>query len=162
KEGLEDISFSRPAATVPWGIPVPGDSAHVMYVWCDALTNYISALGFGLSDKTTFEKFWPADFHVIGKDILRFHTAIWPAMLLSAGLPLTKTVFVHGLLLSGGKKMSKTLGNVLDPRDFINDYGADPLRYYLARTSPLEDGDITADLFRDVCNADLANGLGNL
>ncbi|MCI0619640.1 methionine--tRNA ligase [Candidatus Wolfebacteria bacterium] len=162
-EGLQDISFSRPKKTIPWGIPVPGDPEQVIYVWCDALTNYISALGFGREDDHNFKHFWPANYHLIGKDILRFHAAIWPAMLLSAKLPLPTAVFVHGLILSGGKKMSKTLGNVLDPQKFIDEYGADALRYYLIReVSPLEDGDMTEEKFKEVYNANLANGLGNL
>jgi methionyl-tRNA synthetase len=162
-EGLQDVSFSRPKKSIPWGIPVPNDPEQVIYVWCDALTNYISALGFGRDDDHNFKKFWPADYHVIGKDILRFHTAIWPAMLLSAGIPLPHAVFVHAMILSGGKKMSKALGNVLDPHAFIDEYGVDALRYYLVReVSPFEDGDMTEEKFREVYNANLANGLGNL
>ncbi len=161
--GLEDISFSRPRKTVPHGIPVPNDPEQVIYVWCDALVNYISALGYGGSDTKNFEKFWPADVHVIGKDILRFHAAIWPAMLLSAGLPLPKNIFVHGLITSGGHKMSKSLGNVIDPYELIQEYGAEAVRYYLAREiSPFEDGDLTKESFKNAYNANLANGLGNL
>ena len=161
--GLEDVSFSRPKDKIPWGIPVPGDAKHVMYVWGEALTNYVSALGFGRRDDENFKRFWPADYHVMGKEISRFHVAIWPAMLLSAGLPLPKHVFVHGHILSGGKKMSKTLGNVLDPATFIEAYGADALRYFLVRhVNPVEDGDMTEQLFRDSYNAHLANGLGNV
>ena len=115
KQGLEDVSFSRPAKDVPWGIPVPGDSSQTMYVWADALTNYISALGYGTKDDSKFKKYWPADVHVIGKDILRFHAIIWPAMLMSAGIDLPKTLLVHGHIIFGGKKMSKSLGNVIDP-----------------------------------------------
>lgn len=161
--GLEDISFSRPMENVPHGIPVPGDSSQVIYVWCDALVNYISALGFGSDDDSKFKKFWPADFHVIGKDILRFHAAIWPGMLFSAGLPLPKAILVHGMITSGGKKMSKSLGNVIDPREILREFGTDALRYYLAReVSPFEDGDITKGSFKLAYNANLANGLGNL
>lgn len=161
--GLEDISFSRPIANVPHGIPVPGDPSQVIYVWCDALVNYISALGYGREDDKLFKKFWPADVHVIGKDILRFHAAIWPAMLLSAKLPLPKNIFVHGFITSGGHKMSKSIGNVIDPDELINEYGKDAVRYYLLRRiSPFEDGDLTREGFRVAYNADLANGLGNL
>jgi len=160
--GLEDISFSRPLATVPHGIPVPGDPSQVIYVWCDALVNYISALGYG-GDETLFNKFWPADVHVIGKDILRFHTAIWPAMLLSAKLPLPKKVLVHGLIISGGQKMSKSLGNVIVPDTLIDEYGAEAVRYYLSRkVSTFEDSDLTPENFKDAYNSGLANGLGNL
>jgi methionyl-tRNA synthetase len=161
--GLEDISFSRPKAVVPHGIPVPGDSDQVMYVWCDALVNYISALGYGREDDRLFKKFWPADYHVIGKDISRFHLAIWPGMLLAAGLPLPKKVLVHGFIISGGKKMSKTLGNVVDPKRLIKEYGTDALRYFLAREISLyEDSDMTIESFKDSYNGNLANGLGNL
>ncbi len=161
-QGLEDISFSRPATSVPHGIPVPGDKHQVMYVWCDALTSYLTAVGFG-RDEAMAGKWWPADVHVIGKDILRFHAAIWPAMLLSAGLPLPKRVLAHGHVLSSGHKMSKSLGNVLDPIELINEFGADTLRYYLLRKIPsFEDGVITKELVKDAYNGDLANGLGNL
>ena len=161
-EGLKDVSFSRPVKSVPWGIPVPGDDSHVMYVWCDALANYISALGFGQNGKG-FEEFWPADWQVLGKDIVRFHAVIWPAMLLSAGLPLPKKLLVHGLILSDGRKMSKSLGNALDPKIFIEKYGVDALRYYLAREiSPFDDGDMTEEKFIEAYNGNLANGLGNL
>jgi len=160
--GLEDISFSRPIKNVPHGIPVPGDPSQVIYVWCDALVNYISALGYGRNTEL-FEKFWPANVHVIGKDILRFHAAIWPAMLLSAGLPLQKSLLVHGLITSGGHKMSKTLGNVIDPYELIEEYGFEAVRYYLAReVSPFEDGDLTKERFKESYNANLANGIGNL
>jgi len=162
ERGLEDVSFSRPKSVVPHGIPVPGDPEQVIYVWCDALVNYISALGYG-GDEKLFKKFWPADMHIIGKDIIRFHAAIWPAMLLSAGLPLPKSIFVHGFILSGGKKMSKSLGNVIDPADLIAEYGAEALRYYFAREiSPFEDGEISTETFKTAYNANLANGLGNL
>ncbi len=161
-EGLQDVSFSRPRGPHSVGIPVPGDDAQVMYVWCDALSNYITALGYG-QDDTLYKEFWPADVHVIGKDILRFHAAIWPAMLMSAGVPLPKSILVHGFITSGGKKMSKTLGNVIDPEELLAEYGTDAVRYYLARyISPFEDGDLTREHFKDAYNADLANGLGNL
>lgn len=163
--GLEDVSFSRPRRR-GWpeglGVPVPGDDSHIMYVWCDALANYITALGFGRDD-SLFQKFWPADVHIIGKDILRFHALIWPAMLISAGLPLPKALFVHGFITSGGKKMSKTLGNIIDPEELIETYGADAVRYFLLRhISPFEDGDITHEGFKDAYTAHLTNGLGNL
>jgi methionyl-tRNA synthetase len=161
--GLEDVSFSRPKQNVPHGIPVPGDPEQVIYVWCDALVNYISALGFGSSDDSLFKKFWPVDVHVIGKDILRFHAALWPAMLLSVGLELPKSILVHGLITSGGVKMSKTLGNVISPHDLISEYGSEAVRYYLARhISTFEDGDLTMERFKESYNAHLANGLGNL
>ncbi len=160
--GLEDVSFSRPKSNVPHGIPVPGDPEQVIYVWCDALVNYISALGYG-GDEKLFKEFWPANAHVIGKDILRFHAAIWPAMLLSAGLPLPKNILVHGLITSGGKKMSKSLGNVINPLELIKEYGGEAVRYYLAKEiSPFEDGDMTVESFKASYNAGLANGLGNL
>ena len=163
KEGLEDISFSRPAKDIPWGVPVPGDASHMMYVWCDALANYITALGFGSPDISKFKEFWPADLHVIGKDILRFHAVIWPGMLLSAELELPKSVMVHGMINSAGHKMSKSLGNVIDPKKLISEYGKDAVRYYLAReVSTFEDSDMTMEKFKETYNANLANGLGNL
>ena len=163
KRGLEDISFSRPIKNVPHGIPVPNDPNQVIYVWSDALVSYISVLGYGQSDQSLFEKFWPASVHVIGKDILRFHAAIWPAILLSAGLPLPKSLLVHGFITSDGHKMSKSLGNVINPLEFISQYGKDAVRYYFARELSLfEDSDLTKEKFRKVYNANLANGLGNL
>ena len=164
-EGLQDVSFSRPHRS-EWpaglGIPVPGDDSQVMYVWCDALSNYITALGYGQADDALYQAFWPG-MHVIGKDILRFHAAIWPGMLLSAGVPLPQSILVHGFITSGGKKMSKSLGNVIDPEELLAEYGTDAVRYYLLRhVSPFEDGDITREAFKDAYNADLANGLGNL
>ena len=166
KEGLEDVSFSRPSKDLSWGIPVPGDSEHTMYVWCDALSNYITALGYGSTrnvDISKFNKWWPADIHVIGKDILRFHAAIWPGMLLAAGLELPKTIFIHGFITAGGEKMSKTVGNVVDPFEVVKKYGADALRYYLLREIPSSsDGDFTYEKFEERYNNDLANGLGNL
>jgi methionyl-tRNA synthetase len=134
-----------------------------MYVWCDALSNYISALGYGREDETLFNTFWPANVQVLGKDIVRFHALLWPALLLSAKLPLPKELLVHGFVTSGGKKMSKSLGNVLKPYDFIDGYSADALRYYLAReVTPTEDWDLTPEKFKEAYNANLANGLGNL
>jgi len=163
-EGLQDVSFSRPRK-MDWpqglGVPVPGDASQVMYVWCDALSNYITALGYGRDD-ALYREFWPG-MHVTGKDILRFHAAIWPAMLLSAGLPLPHTLLVHGFITSGGKKMSKTLGNVIDPEELLAEYGTEAVRYFLMRhISPFEDGDITRESFKTAYNADLANGLGNV
>lgn len=165
KEGLEDISFSRPRRD-GWpeglGVPVPGDDSQVMYVWCDALANYVTALGYGTNEEL-YQKFWPANVHVIGKDILRFHAAIWPAMLLSAGVPLPKSLLVHGFITSEGRKMSKSLGNVIDPEELLQEYGTDAVRYFLLRhVSPFEDGDLTRENFKEAYNADLANGLGNV
>ncbi len=162
-EGLEDISFSRLKKDLSWGVPVPNDPEHTMYVWCDALSNYISALGYGSENESKFRKYWPADIHIIGKDILRFHAAIWPGMLLAAGLKLPKTIFVHGFITVGGEKMSKTIGNVIDPFDVVGEYGADALRYYLLREIPSGgDSDFTLEKFEERYNADLAKGLGNL
>jgi methionyl-tRNA synthetase len=159
-EGLEDISISRSAEKISWGIPVPGDSTQVMYVWFEALMNYITVLGYPDSDY--FKKFWPADVQVIGKDILRFHAAIWPAMLLGLELPLPKILYVHGFITSDGKKMSKTLGNVVDPLDVIEKYGLDAFRYYIFRYGPSsEDVDFTWDKFENSYNNELANELGN-
>ena len=162
EEGLEDISFSRPARDISWGVPVPGDPEQTMYVWGDALANYVSALGYGQEKETLFKKFWPADLHIIGKDILRFHAAIWPGMLLSAGLPLPKKIMVHGFITVNGQKMSKTLGNVADPFVLAEKYGAEAVRYYLLRElSSFGDGDFTEEKFKESYNANLANGLGN-
>ncbi len=160
KEGLIDISVSR--GGVDWGVPLPNDPTHVVYVWFDALVNYISAIGYGWDDKR-FNEWWPADVHVIGKDIIRFHCIIWPAMLMSAGLPLPKTVLVHGFITSGGEKMSKSLGNVVRPMEVVDQYGADSLRYYLLRQGPFShDIDFTWENFISRYNGDLANGVGNL
>ncbi len=162
EEGLEDVSFSRPAKDISWGIPVPHDSSQTMYVWADALSNYISALGYGSANEKKFEKYWPADIHVIGKDILRFHALIWPGMLISAGLDLPKNLLVHGFVIFGRQKMSKSLGNVINPFDLIDYYGTDAVRYYLTREILVtEDGDLTEEKFKEAYNANLANGLGN-
>jgi methionyl-tRNA synthetase len=162
-DGIQDVSFSRPEGSIPWGIPVPDDTAQVMYVWCDALSNYISALGYGREDAEKFTKFWPADVHVIGKDILRFHALLWPAMLLCAGLPLPKEILVHGFITSEGKKMSKSIGNVVNPKEYVENYGSEALRAFFARDiSPFEDSDFTEAKFLESYNAHLANGLGNL
>jgi len=160
-QGLEDVSFSRPKEKLSWGIEVPGDSSQVIYVWADALSNYISAIGYG-RDEEEFERWWPADVHVLGKGVLRFHAAIWPAMLLSAGLTLPKKLFVHGYITIDGQKISKSIGNVIRPEDVVEKYGTDAVRYYLLReVSPFEDGDFSYDRFKTRYNADLANGLGN-
>lgn len=161
ERGLEDISISRDTKQLTWGVPVPADDNQVMYVWFDALTNYISALGY--PDGEAFKKYWPADMHVIGKDILRHHAAIWPAMLLSAGLPLPRQLYVHGFISHDGHKMSKSLGNVVAPTDVIAKYGVDALRYYLLREIPADaDGDFSWTRMEAAYNADLANDLGNL
>ncbi len=166
---IGDISFSRPSKDISWGVPVPGDATQTMYVWCDALSNYITALGYGqdevssLSGENLFEKFWPADVHVVGKDIMKFHTIFWPAMLLSAGIPLPKTVFVHGFINVKGEKMSKSRGNVIDPVPLLEKYGAEAVRFYLAHEVPLfNDGDFTFEHFDEVYEGILVNGLGNL
>jgi methionyl-tRNA synthetase len=162
KSGLEDISLSRPKNYLSWGIPVPNDPDQVIYVWYDALSNYITAIEYA-EESEKFKKFWPADLHVIGKDILRFHAAIWPGMLLSAGLPLPKSIFVHGFITVEGEKMSKTLGNIIDPAELSQKYGSDAVRYYLLREiSTYEDGDYSKKKFEERYNADLANGIGNL
>ncbi len=160
---LEDISISRTNERAKnWGVPVPGDNTQRMYVWFDALNIYQSGVGFGLHEKI-YKKWWPADVHVIGKGIIRFHAVYWPAFLLSAGLQLPKTIFVHGYITSGGQKMSKTLGNVIDPFPLIEKYGTDAVRYFLLREIlPAEDGDFTEKKFIERYNADLAGGLGNL
>jgi len=160
KTGLDDISFSRPKAKIPWGVEVPGDSEQVMYVWVEALLNYLTVTGY---PQPGFENWWPADVQVLGKDILRFHAGIWPAMLLAAKLPLPKVLYVHGFINVKGKKMSKTLGNVVDPVEIAGRYGADAFRYYLLAEIPSgEDGDFTWERFNAVYEADLANDLGNL
>jgi methionyl-tRNA synthetase len=162
KDGLKDVSFSRPKNVLDWGIPVPNDENQTMYVWCDALANYISALEYA-KDSEKFQKYWPADIHLIGKDILRFHAAIWPGMLISAGLPLPKKILVHGFITSEGQKMSKSLGNVIDPFEVIDSYGVDALRYYLLKEIPSGgDGDFSYKRFEETYQADLANGIGNL
>ncbi len=160
REGLEDVSFSRPRKDLEWGIPVPGDSEHTMYVWADALTNYISTIGYGRNDD--YKNWWPAEAQVIGKDILRFHAAIWPGMLLSAGLELPKQILVHGFITVDGQKISKTLGNVINPFELVRKYGVDAVRYYLLKEIPShEDGDFSFSKLEQVYNGELANGLGN-
>ncbi len=159
--GLDDISISRDKKQLTWGVPVPGDPDQVMYVWFDALGFYISALDYPDGDK--FKKFWPANVQIVGKDILRHHAAIWPAMLLSAGLPPEQSLYAHGFITSGGHKMSKSLGNVVGPHDVIAKYGVDALRYYLLAKIPSDaDGDFTWERMDLSYNVDLANDLGNL
>ncbi len=161
EKGLKDLSVSR--TSFSWGIPVPKNKDHVIYVWLDALTNYISALNFPDVKDENFKKFWPADIHIIGKDILRFHAIFWPAFLLAAKLPLPKKVFGHGWILSDDKKMSKSLGNILDPIEIINNYGIDQLRYYLVKEVSLgNDGSISMENLQNCINNDLANNYGNL
>ncbi|SMF68804.1 methionyl-tRNA synthetase [Tistlia consotensis] len=161
RSGLRDLSVSR--TTFGWGIPVPNDAAHVMYVWLDALTNYITAVGYPDENAETFRKFWPADLHMVGKDILRFHAVYWPAFLMAAGLEPPRRVFAHGWLLNKGAKMSKSLGNVLRPADLVERYGLDPVRYYLLREVPFgQDGYVSHESMVARINGDLANDLGNL
>lgn len=160
RSGLRDLSVSR--STLRWGIRVPGDDSHVIYVWIDALTNYISALG-GFDEAPQYRQFWPHAVHLIGKDILRFHAVYWPCMLLSAGLPLPRTVFAHGWWTVNGQKMSKSLMNAVDPALLVGDLGRDALRYFLLRETPLgHDGDFAHEALIQRINADLANDLGNL
>ena len=159
KRGLSDLSISR--ATLKWGVPVPGDPKHVMYVWVDALTNYITATGF--PDDGPRAQFWPADAHVIGKDITRFHSIYWPAFLMSAGLPVPKQVVVHGFLFNRGEKMSKSVGNVVDPKAMVEAYGLDAVRYFFLREVPFgQDGSYSHEAIVARMNADLANDIGNL
>ena len=160
KSGLRDLSISR--TTFDWGIKVPGDDSHVMYVWVDALTNYITGVGF--PDETSpLWRFWPADLHVIGKDIVRFHAVYWPAFLISAGLQPPKRVYAHGFLFNRGEKMSKSVGNVIDPFAMIEHYGVDPVRYFFLREVPFgQDGNYSHEAIVSRINADLANDLGNL
>lgn len=161
KDGLKDVSISRPRKSLSWGIPVPDDHDQVMYVWLDALANYITVLGY--PDKEGWQDFWPADVQVIGKDILRFHAGIWPPMLLGLGLTLPRKLLVHGFVNVGGAKMSKTVGNVVDPIEIIDGYGADAFRYFFAGHIPTQDdGDFTWEKFETAYNTELGNDLGNL
>lgn len=160
KDGLEDISISRPKDKISWGVPVPGDSSQVMYVWFEALMNYITVLGYPEHDD--FKKFWPANVHVIGKDILRFHAAIWPGILLGLGLPLPRLLYVHGFVNVSGEKMSKSVGNVIPPQEIVNKYNADVFRYYFLRHVPsYNDGDFNWERLEAAYNNELANELGN-
>jgi methionyl-tRNA synthetase len=161
KGGLKDLSLSR--TTFTWGIPVPGDPKHIMYVWVDALTNYITAVGFPDTESEKFRRYWPADLHVIGKDIVRFHAVYWPAFLMSAGIEVPKRVFSHGFLFNRGEKMSKSVGNVIDPFALADAYGIDQLRYFFLREVPFgQDGNYNHEAIVARINADLANDLGNL
>tara|TARA_Y100000591_G_scaffold80308_1_gene67558 strand:- start:204 stop:1745 length:1542 start_codon:yes stop_codon:yes gene_type:complete len=161
EKGLKDLSISR--TSFSWGIPVPENKKHVIYVWLDALTNYLSALNFPNTDDIKYKSFWPADVHIIGKDILRFHAIYWPAFLLAANLPLPKRIFGHGWILSDEKKMSKSLGNILDPIKIIDNFGVDQLRYYLIKEVSLgNDGSISMENLKNCINNDLANNYGNL
>ncbi len=161
KSGLKDLSISRKSFS--WGIPVPEDNQHVIYVWLDALTNYLSALNYPDKNDKLFKKFWPASIHLIGKDILRFHAIYWPAFLLAAKIDLPKKVYGHGWILSGDEKMSKSKGNILDPIEIIEKYGLDPLRYYLIKEVSFgNDGNISQERLEDCINSDLANNYGNL
>ncbi|HEV3372322.1 MAG TPA: methionine--tRNA ligase [Xanthobacteraceae bacterium] len=159
--GLQDLSISR--TTFDWGIPVPGNPKHIMYVWVDALTNYITAVGFPDTQSEKFRRFWPADLHVIGKDIVRFHAVYWPAFLMSAGLEVPRRIFSHGWILNRGEKMSKSVGNVVDPFALADAYGVDQLRYFFMREVPFgQDGNYSHEMIVARINADLANDLGNL
>ena len=161
EKGLSDLSVSRTSFT--WGIPVPKNQKHVIYVWLDALTNYLSALDYPDTSSDLYKSFWPADLHIIGKDILRFHAIYWPAFLMAANIPLPKRVFGHGWILSDEKKMSKSIGNILDPIEIIETYGIDQLRYYLIKEVSLgNDGNVSLENLKNCINNDLANNYGNL
>ncbi|MEX1107345.1 MAG: methionine--tRNA ligase [Dongiaceae bacterium] len=161
KSGLRDLSVSR--TTFKWGVPVPGDEAHIMYVWIDALTNYITAIGYPDTENAMYRKFWPADLHMVGKDILRFHAIYWPAFLMGAGLETPTRVFAHGWWTVEGQKMSKSLNNALDPHALVAKYGLDPVRYFLLREVPFgNDGDFSHTAMVNRLNGELANDLGNL
>jgi methionyl-tRNA synthetase len=158
---LQDLSISR--TTFTWGIPVPNDLRHIMYVWVDALTNYLTGVGFPDTGSAKFKRYWPADLHVIGKDIVRFHAVYWPALLMSAGIEVPRQIFSHGFLFNRGEKMSKSVGNVIDPFALVEAYGVDPLRYFFLREVPFgQDGNYSHDAIVARINADLANDLGNL
>jgi len=160
KEGLEDISISRPKEKLDWGVPVPGDKDQVMYVWFEAVMNYITVLGY--PDGDDFKNYWPAAVQVIGKDILRFHAAIWPAILMALNQPLPKQLYVHSFITVNGEKMSKSIGNVISPQDIVGKYGIDPFRYFFLRHIPsYNDGDFTWEAFESAYNNELANELGN-
>jgi methionyl-tRNA synthetase len=159
--GLRDLSISR--TTFDWGVPVPGHPDHVMYVWVDALTNYLTGVGFPDTSSPDFQRYWPADLHMIGKDIIRFHTVYWPAFLMSAGIELPRKVFAHGFVLNRGEKMSKSVGNIIDAVNLVDTFGLDPVRYFFLREVPFgQDGSYSEDAIIGRINADLANELGNL
>ena len=161
ESGLRDLSISR--TTFRWGVPVPGEPEHIMYVWLDALTNYLTAIGYPDTDSEEFRKFWPADVHVVGKDILRFHAVYWPAFLMAAGMEPPRRVFAHGWWTNEGEKISKSLGNIIDPLALIEQYGLDPVRYFLLREVPFgNDGDFSGAAMVHRMNGDLANDFGNL
>ncbi len=161
EKGLNDLSVSR--TSFSWGIPVPKNNKHVIYVWLDALTNYLSALNYPNTSSDLYKNFWPADLHIIGKDILRFHAIYWPAFLMAANIPLPKRIYGHGWILSDEKKMSKSIGNILDPIDIIKNYGIDQLRYYLMKEVSLgNDGNVSLENLKNCINNDLANNYGNL
>ena len=163
KSGLKDLSISRARTKLDWGIPVPGDADHVMYVWVDALTNYLTGAGYPDIESETYKRFWPADLHVIGKDIVRFHAIIWPALLMAADVALPARVFGHGFLYNRGEKMSKSVGNVIDPLTLAEAYGVDEIRYFFCREVPYgQDGSYGHETLVNRINADLANDLGNL
>lgn len=161
KQGLRDLSVSRSA--LKWGVPVPGNDKHVMYVWLDALTNYITAVGYPETEGEAYKKFWPADLHMVGKDILRFHAIYWPAFLMAAGLEPPKRIFAHGWWTNEGQKISKSLGNVIDPHELVNTFGLDQTRYFMLREVPFgNDGDYSRTAMINRINSNLANDLGNL
>lgn len=161
KDGVKDVSISRPRKNLSWGVSVPGDDTQVMYVWIDALSNYLTVLGY--PDKSEWQEYWPADVQVVGKDILRFHAIIWPAILLGIGVGLPKRILAHGFVNIGGEKISKSLGNGIDPHQIIDSYGVDAFRYFFARHIPTtEDGDFTWEKFENAYNNELGNDLGNL
>lgn len=161
KDGAKDVSISRPIEKLKWGISVPGDESQVMYVWIDALSNYLTVIGY--PEDEDYQNFWPADVEIVGKDIARFHAIIWPAMLLGLDLKLPSQLMIHGFINVGGTKMSKSLGNVISPLEIINEYGVDAFRYYFTRHIPtFEDGDFTWEKFEAAYNGELANDLGNL
>jgi methionyl-tRNA synthetase len=161
KGGLQDLSISR--TTFDWGVKVPGNDKHIMYVWVDALTNYITAAGFPDTESGKFKRYWPCDLHVIGKDIVRFHAVYWPAFLMSAGIEVPRRIFSHGFLFNRGEKMSKSVGNVIDPFDLAEAYGVDQFRYFFLREVPFgQDGNYSHEAIVNRINADLANDLGNL
>ena len=160
-KGLDDLCVSR--TSFDWGVKVPFDDKHVVYVWLDALTNYITALGYLSENDSLFKKFWPADIHLVGKEIIRFHTIIWPIILMALDLPLPKKVFGHGWLLIEGNKVSKSSSNYKDPREYIESYGVDAVRYFVLREVSLgNDGNFSVEMLIDRANSDLANIYGNL